>query len=506
MTVRMTPLRLTESRPTEIISDRTVAKNLPLAKRVRAGLSWNISSALITESIRFARSIILARLLVPEDFGLFAMALTVVGALNALSSLGLSRTIVANKFDTSDELKAYLDTVWSVELLRSFVIALLVSASAFPMSRFYGQDQLKVIIPILGSITLVGGFQNIGLAILRKQISFARIFWYEAITNVAGIALTVALAVIMRNVWALVIGLLLTAALGTVLSYVFHCYRPRFAFEKRALRRVLSAGKVTLLIAVATYVINMADNIMVGRLLGSTALGNYSLAFNIASAPISVLVFSLSGVLFPAYAEITSRRPRALDLAFTKVFSIALLILVTIAMPLFLLAGEVVQLLFGSRWITAGTILPILALVIPLRGFALLVSTFFRCLNRPKDVAISTTFEALILLAALYPLIRTFGLPGAAWAIIVAYGLGCVIRIRTLSQIIPGISTKLFQISLPIVATAGAGLLIAWLGLRFVTSPLPRVVFGGLFSAIIPPVFLLSFKPELKRSLVEWFS
>lgn len=479
--------------------------NLPLAKRVRAGISWNVSSSLITESIRFVRSVVLARLLVPEDFGLFGMALTVVAALNALSALGLGRTIVTNKFDTTDELKAHLDTVWSVELLRSFVIALLVSASAFPMSRFYGQAQLKVIIPILGLVTLVQGFQNIGLVMLRKEISFARIFWYELATNTAGIALTVALAVVMRNVWALAIGLLLTAALGTVLSYIFHSYRPRLALEKKALRRALSLGKLTLVIAVASYVTNMADNVMVGRLLGAGALGNYSLAFNIASAPISVLVFSIGTVLFPAYAEITAQRPKALELAFTKVFSIALMIMVTITVPLFLLASEVVQLIFGGRWTTAGTVLRVLALVIPLRGFSLMVSTVFWGLNRPKDVAVGTTLEAIVFLAALYPLIRAFGLTGAAWAGMIAYAFACVSRLMALSEIMPGISAKLFRISLSILAAAGAGLLIACISLRFLTSPLPRVILGGLLSTIIPTVILLSVKADWRRWLIEWF-
>ncbi|HKY30462.1 MAG TPA: oligosaccharide flippase family protein [Pyrinomonadaceae bacterium] len=490
----------------EIITDPIHASSLSLAKRVRAGLGWNISSALITESTRFLRSIILAWLLVPEDFGLFAMALTVVGALNAVSSLGLSRTIVASKFDSKNELRTYLDTVWSVELLRSFVVALLAFASAFPMAWFYGQDQLKVIVPILGSITLIGGFQNIGLALLRKQISFARIFWYELITNVAGIALTIALAIVMRNVWALVIGLLLTSTLSTVLSYAFHSYRPRLALESHAFRRIMNVGKLTLLIAVASYAVNMADNIMVGRLLGSSALGNYSLAFNIASAPISVLVLSLSGVLFPAYAEITSQRPETLEAAFTKVSNIALSIIVVMAAPMLLLAGEVVQILFGSRWTTAGTVLRILALVIPFRGFSLLVSSFFWGLNRPKLVAVATTLEALIFLAALYPLIKRFGLSGAAWAAVIAYGFGSIIRARALSQIIRGITTKLFQISLLIIAAAGTGLLIAWFSLRFVTAALPRVVIGGLLSTIIPLVILLYFKPEMRKSLAEWLS
>jgi lipopolysaccharide exporter len=126
--------------PSEMITDRADTTNLPLVKRVRSGVSWNVSSSLIGQLIGFVRSVALARLLAPEDFGLFGMALTIVAALNALTTMGLDRTIVANKFDTRDELKAHLDTVWSVELIRSLVIALLVSASAFPMSRFYSHN------------------------------------------------------------------------------------------------------------------------------------------------------------------------------------------------------------------------------------------------------------------------------------------------------------------------------------------------------------------------------
>lgn len=434
------------------------------------------------------------------------MALTIVAALNALTTLGLDRTIIANKFHTRDELKLHLDTVWSAELIRSLAITLLVSASAFPVSRFYGQPQLRGIIPLLGLIVLVQGFQNIGLVILRKEISFARIFWYELVTNVAGVALTVALALIMRSVWALVIGLLLTAALGTILSYIFHSYRPRLAFEKIALRRALSLGKFALVIGVASYVTTMADNVMVGRLLGAGALGNYSLAFNVSSAPISVLVFALGSVLFPAYAEITAQYPERLEQAFTKVFSLSLLILLTITVPLFLLAGEIVQLLFGGKWTSAGEVLPILALIIPLRGITLIVTTVFYALNRPKQVAIGKTLEAVVFLALLYPLIAALGLNGAAWAGLIAYAFACVNRLVALTEIIPGISSKLFRISLSTLAAAGTGLLIASVSLTFLTSPLPRVILGGLLSTIIPPVILLLIRADLRKWLVEWFS
>jgi PST family polysaccharide transporter len=260
-----------------------------------------VSSSLVGQFIGFLRSVTLARLLAPQDFGLFTMALTVVAAANALTTIGLDRTIIANRFVTRDELKVHLDTVWSAELIRSIVVALLVSLSAFPMTRFYGQSQLKIAIPILACASLIQGFQNIGLVLLRKEISFQKVFWFDLATNVGGAVLTIALAAILQNVWALVFGMLLTTTIGTVLSYVFHAFRPRVKFDRVAVTQAWHFGKFAILFAVASYVTNMADNIMVGRLLGPDALGNYSLAFNIASAPIVVVIFSVSTVLLPAY-------------------------------------------------------------------------------------------------------------------------------------------------------------------------------------------------------------
>jgi len=501
----MTPFRQTETHPA-VITNRADTTTLSLTKRVRAGVSWTMTSSLFGELIGFVRSIVLARLLVPEDFGLYGMALTIVAALNALTTIGLDRTIVANKFDTGEELKAHLNTVWTMELIRGLVIALLVSASAFPMARFYGQAQLTFIIPVLGFISFLQRFQNIGLVILRKEISFARIFWYELSTNVVGITVTVALAILMRNAWALVIGLLLTAVIGTALSYAFHSYRPLLTLDKTALRRALKFGKFTLVIAIASYVINMADNVMVGRLLGTGALGNYSLAFNIASAPISVLVFSLGAVLFPAYSEIVLQDPKRLEATFTKVFSISSMIMVTISVPLFLLAGELVHILFGERWSTAGTVLRILALVVPVRGLSLMISTLFLGLNRPKEVAMGRTLEAIVFLGALYPMIKTVGVTGAAWAGLIAHSFACVNRIISLNEILPGVSPKLFRISLSNVTAAGAGLLIAGFSLTFITEPWPRVILGGLLSTIIPTAILLSMRSDLRRWLIEWFS
>jgi lipopolysaccharide exporter len=485
-----------------MIADRADTTNpdaVPLGRRVRAGVGWNASSSLIGQVIALIRAIVIARLLVPEDFGLLGMALTLIAGLTALTTIGLDQSILAHRFTDRDDLQKHLNTAWSAEVIRSLVLTLLVVACAFPLARFYGQPKLRVIIPVLSLSVLIQGFQNIGLVILRKEISFARIFWYELTSNLGGIVLTIGLVLVLRNVWGLVLGLLTGATLSVLLSYVFHSYRPRLAFDQTAFRRVSHFGKFALVIAVASYVTTTADNVMVGRMLGTSALGNYTLAYSLASVPIGVLVYALGRVLFPAYAEIAANRPAHLEQAFTKVFAISSLILIAITVPLFLLAGDVVQILFGSRWSSAGSVLRILVLIIPLRGLVLIATNVFFGLNLPKQVAVGKTWEAVVFLTVIYPLMVTCGLNGAAWAAVISYAFACINRVMALRKVIPGISSKLVRISLSTVTAAGAGLLVGGVSLAFLKSPLPRVIVGGVVASVTPALVLLLIRADLRK-------
>lgn len=507
-----------ESESLRIITDGPEATNLAaagkaedgaaprpprLTRRVLSGVSWNASSSFIGQLIGFVRSIVIARLLVPEEFGLFSMALTIVLGLNALTTLGLEQTILTRKFVDDQELRAQLNTVWSAELARSLVLSLLVLACAYPVSHFYGQPKLLSLIPILSLTTLLDGMQNIGLAILRKQISFARIFWYEITTSITAAALTIALAVRLRSVMALVFGQLITAALGMVLSYVFHPYRPRFSFDKVAFQRVLNFGKFGLVIAVASYITTTADNVVVGRLLGAGALGNYALAYTLASFPIGVLVYGLGKATLPAFAELAASVPSRLDNAFTRVFTISALLLICMLVPLFILSADIVHILYGSKWANAAPVLRVLSLMIPLRGLVLIINTFLFGLNRPRSVATGKTIEAVLFLLLLYPLTRAMGLTGAAWAAVVVYGFALVNRFIVLRRAMPGLERKLIWISLSALTAAAAGLSLAAFGLSFLESMLPRILLGGLLATIAPATVLLLMRADLRKWIVE---
>jgi O-antigen/teichoic acid export membrane protein len=180
--------------------------------------------------------------------------------------------------------------------------------------------------------------------------------------------------------------------------------------------------------------------------------------------------------------------------------------LLTIAVPLLLLGRELVQLLFGSRWTSAGTVLSVLALSIPLRGLALIMSTVFVSLNKQKQIASGRVLEAIVFLALLYPLILNFGVAGAAWAVVISYVFACVNRAIALNKILPGISRKLIRISISSAAAAGAGLLVGGFALTLLSSLLPRLLLGGLILTIIPPLILLTMQRDLRKWLTEWFA
>jgi PST family polysaccharide transporter/lipopolysaccharide exporter len=178
-----------------------------------------------------------------------------------------------------------------------------------------------------------------------------------------------------------------------------------------------------------------------------------------------IVIFSLTAVLLPAYAEINSQDPTQLESAFTKAFNLTLVIMLAIALPFFLFAEQIVQLLFGRRWTTAGSVLAILALVIPLRGLTLISSTVFWSANRPRALAIARTLDAVVFIAALYPLTSAFGLAGVAWAGFVAYAFASLNRVVALNRIIPGISVKLLRVLLPALI-----ILVVMLLVRALTS------------------------------------
>ena len=477
------------------------------------------------------RSIVVARLLMPDDFGLIGMALTVVTGLSALTTIGLDISVIKTRFKSDEELSTHLDTIWTVDLLRRTILAILLAVLAYPAAKFYREARLYQILLLFSLLPFIQGLQNIGLLIYRKTINFRRIVWLELVTNFLTVVTTIALVFWTRNVWALVLSQLVAAAIGVVLSYIFHPYRPRLAFDKDAFGLALTFGKYAVLIGVLGYVMQMADNVLIGRLFSAAVLGTYVIAYNLAMLPIHGIATVIVNVTFPAYAEISSgsstmddsasveplltqnvvtSAPSSAEItrlenAFVRVFTTSLLMLSLTTALLMLLGNEIVILLYGAKWAAAGSILRILSLLVFCRGCSVLISPLLLSIRGIAPDAKIKFMEAAIFLALLYPLTTRFGAVGAAWAGTIAFFITMVNRLYFASSLLPNISKTIRRILLCSVVATAAGIALSAPAIFSVENVAARLLVGGSMIAIGVTGVMLVLLPELRLELSRLF-
>jgi O-antigen/teichoic acid export membrane protein len=504
-----------------------------LTSRVQSGVIWNAISVTSTYLAGLVRLIVVARLLAPADFGLIGMALTVVTGLNALTTIGLDISVIKTKFKSDEELSTHLDTLWTVDLIRRLILAILLAGLAYPAASFYREDSLYEILLLFSLLPFIQGFQNIGLLIFRKKINFRRIVWLELATNFFTAATTIALVVWTRNVWALVLSQLVSAVIAVVLSYVFHPYRPRLAFDKDAFSLALTFGKYAILIGVLGYVMQMADNILLGRLFNAAVLGTYVIAYNLATLPIHGIANVIVSVTFPAYAEIyggsasvregtsaieplmrrrvppsisASGEIKRLENAFVRVFTTSSMALALTTALLLLLGNEIVVLLYGEKWAAAGTTLRILSLLVFCRGHAVLISPLLVSIRGNAPDAKIKVVEAAIFLALLYPLTSGFGAVGAAWAGTIAFFVTMINRLYFASTLLPNVSKTIVRTILSSLIAIGAGVALAALVILRMENVVGRFLAGGSMIALVVPSVMLLLSPQLRVELVRLFT
>lgn len=453
----------------------------------------------------------MARLLLAEDFGLFGMSLTVVAALSALTSIGLDISVIKTKFKSDLELAKHLDTLWTVDLIRRLLIALLMLLIARPAAKFYGEARVYELLLVLSLFPLIQGFQNIGLLMHRKEVNFKKIVWLELLTNLLTAIATIILVLWTRNVWALVLSQLISALIGVALSYLFHPYRPHPQLDKNSLRLALDFGKYAFLIGLVGYVMSMADNVLVGKLYSAAILGTYVIAYNLAVLPLHAVGMAIVNVTFPAYAEIAGGKIaggelKRLERAFVRVFATSSMLLTLTTALLLLLGDEIVVFLYGNKWAAAGTILRILALLVFFKGHALLVSPLIVSMRGIAPDAKIKLVEAAIFLVLLYPLTSRYGAAGAAWAGAAAFIVVMINRLRVAASLLPNVAGMLMRTVAAGAVACGLGITLGTLAIWRMESVFGRLLLGSSVIAAVVAAVISLLSPELRTELRRLFS
>lgn len=330
--------------------------NAPRSVSVMRGAALTIAARWTDRLLGIVSTLVLARLLVPADFGIIAMASLVVLLVDTLLDLGVNAALVQNR---NADRRDY-DTAWTLRLGQSVLAAAVVAAAAPFAAGYFNDVRVETVLWVMAISVVVAGFENIGIVDFQKHMQFGREFKFLFLRRLAGFLVTLLLALWLRNYWAMVFGALASRFVGVGLSYGMHDFRPRLSLAR--LRALWSFSQWMLVRNLGTYGAQQIDKIVLGRRAGATPLGAYHLADDIAAMPVTELLAPIGRVLFPAFVKVADD-PQALRRSFTLAFGVQMLVGLPAGVGLALVADTAVPLLLGDPWLPAIPLLQILALI-----------------------------------------------------------------------------------------------------------------------------------------------
>jgi len=385
-----------------------------LSQRTARSGVWVYATNITERVFSLIRIIILARLLAPHDFGLVGVALLAISALTILTVTGFEQALVQKKEDIKD----YLDTAWSVAVIRGVMLALMLFLVAPLVSTFFESPAVSAILRVVAISCVLHGLTNIGIVYFRKELEFGKQFVYQLSGTVVDMAVAISAAIILRSAWALVFGMLAGTLVRCAVSYVIHPYRPRFNFQLGQAKELFGFGKWLLASSVVVFLATQGDDAFLGKVLGVTMLGFYQMAFRLGNLPASEIGL-ISRVAFPTYSKLQDNIPVLRD-TYLRVMRLVTFAAIPLAGGIFILAPQFTQLFLGDKWMPIVPALMIFAISVVIREIAGTGGALFLATGRP-DLDFKMNLVRVITLAiAIYPLTMLWGMPGTALSVLLA--------------------------------------------------------------------------------------
>lgn len=375
-------------------------------------LFWVGSSKAFARGFTLIRTLILARLLMPADFGAYGIALLALSAAETFTQTGINVVLIQEK---DEDIDRFISTAWLVSIARGFLIGAIILSSAPILSSFFKSPDTLRLLVLVSIVPMVRGFINPSIIKFEKQLRFHMDFIVRGGSLIVDSVIALSIVYLTRSPQGLMLGLLAGAMSEVIISFVLAKPIPKFSFEKEKFSRVVSKGKWVTAFAGFDFLSTQLDNIAVGRILNVASLGYYQMAYRISILPISEISDIFNRVAFPLYSGMVENRRKLLE-TFLKVQVSVSVIVIPVCFLIFLFPREIMQILLGDKWIAAAPALRILALYGGLRAISGATSSFFLSLNLQKFVATITFVRFLGLAITIVPLTLRFGILGASYS------------------------------------------------------------------------------------------
>lgn len=410
---------------------------------------------IIERLARLGRNLLLARLLVPDDFALMGITLAVIALFTAITEVGVAQAVVQNHRGSAPE---FLNVAWWFGLARGLLVAAIALPLAVPIAHFYDEPRLGPLLAVAPLTVVLTGLTSPRIYALQRQFRFGATMWTTQGAGLLGTAFTIVLGLLLRDVWALLWGAVFEAFCRFLISFLLCPIRPRFRLDPQSRRDLFRFSRGMAGLSVLTLLVMQADTFVLGKVVDKESLGFYIWAVALAGFPLALF----SKVVQPLVVPVLARHQDDYSAMRSQVLGISRLVW-TFGLPL-----TVVLAIVGEPLLVLAYGHPGMAGAAP--AFALYAT--FTCLYMASMVTFSvylaiaqpelqrrfTLVRAVVVALTLYPLSVLWGGTGAATSLLVAMLVAMVVQLQNLRSVIGlQVGTYLGTVPPGLVAAVSAG-------------------------------------------------
>lgn len=381
------------------------------------GSVWTFVGYGASQALRLGSHLILARLLFPEVFGLMALVHVFVQGLQMFSDIGIGPSIIQNR---RGEDRQFLNTAWSLQIIRGFVLFGVASIAAWPFAYLYGQPEVGPLIAVASTSALVAGFNSTGIFAANRNLAIGRITMLELFSQAVAVTVMITWAYLYPTVWALVAGAVVAATMKMLLSHLLWDGRDRIGWDPAAARSLIQFGKWIFAASAVNFLAQQGNRLLLGWYLVMSELGIYAVAYHLADSARGVVSRLTHAVMFPAFSRTFRDNPARVRHVYYK----ARLVSDSLLLPgvgLIAATGPlIIAVLYDSRYHDAGWMLQILSLRVGVSCMTLFGGSCLLAAGNPRYALVTNTIQIIWIFTGVPLVWPEFGLYGAVWVIATA--------------------------------------------------------------------------------------
>ena len=321
--------------------------------------SWTLIGNGLNQIIRVASHLLLVRLLQPEDFGIMNLTLAFIFGLQMISDVGLRQNIIQHN---RSEDPTFLQTAWTIQIIRSLLLWLLTFILAWPLSKIYQAPQVLWLLPFVGVSILFQGFKSTNIELLHKRMNIGKVITLETTCNFLGALVMIASAWKWQQVWTLALSGLVSSPLKTIFSHLlFQGPRMKLMWDEKAIKEIVHFGKWIFISTFTTFLASRLDLIILGLFLTKRSLGFYAIASNTVRIIEGVMNALSANVLLPVYSRL---KQYSLIEMRNRIFRVRIALMCLTLPPLYILilwGQEIVNFIYPNAYSNVGWMIEIIA-------------------------------------------------------------------------------------------------------------------------------------------------